>query len=330
MSVTETYFVYCSAVLLCALLLDRGIGEVRRYHPLVGFGYCANRLERWLNAPSVNGRAWRVYGKGVLAWALLVLPLPVALYCAYREWGAQWPVFLRLGLDVIIVYFALGLQSLKQHGLQVYRPLQKGDLVAARHFTGYLVSRDTAALTPDSMSRATVESMLENGHDAVIATLFWFVVGGAPAVVLHRLANTLDAMWGYKTPRYDYFGWAAARCDDALGFISAKVCALLYASQRHFWRAMINAFRQSQRYKSHNGGWVMAAGATTLNIKLGGRSLYQGKAVLSPVLGQGDEVTVADIPRSLQRVDRASAVFVIVIFCMGVSVLAYSRIVGAA
>ena len=317
--VTETYFVYCSVVLLFALLLDRVIGEVRRYHPLVGFGYLANGLERLLNSTGLNNRTWWAYGKGVFAWALMVLPLPIALYCAYSEWGAQWPVFSRLGLDVVIVYFALGLQSLKLHGLQVYRPLQKGDLTTARHFTGYLVSRDTAALSPESMARATVESMLENGHDAVIATLFWFVVGGTPAVVLHRLANTLDAMWGYKTPRYYYFGWAAARSDDALGFLSAKICALLYACQRNFFRAMMNAAQQSQTYKSHNGGWVMAAGATTLNIQLGGRSIYQGKELLSPVLGQGASATVADIPRSLNLVRCASALFVIAILTMGIT-----------
>ena len=327
---TETYFVYCSAVLLCALLVDRGIGEVKRYHPLVGFGFMANGLERWLNPPCISGRIWWSYGKGIFAWFLIALPLPVALHCVYSEWGAKWPLFLRLGVDTVIVYFALGLQSLKQHGLQVYRPLQKGDLATARHFTGYLVSRDTAALTPSSMARATVESMLENGHDAVIATLFWFVIGGAPAVVLHRLANTLDAMWGYKTPRYYYFGWAAARSDDALGFLSAKVCALLYACQGHFWRAMMNAFQQSQKYKSHNGGWVMAAGATTLNIKLGGRSIYEGKKVLSPLLGQGACVTVADIPSSLKLVRRASALFIIAILIIGLSIMMFNRTVGGA
>ena len=324
-SVRDTYFVYCACVLLFALLLDRVVGEVKCYHPLVGFGRVANRLERWLNISTGNNPKRGSYTRGALAWGLMVLPVPLVLYFANGVWVLQWPTLLRLGLDVLIVYFALGLQSLKLHGLQVYKPLNRGDLDSARHFTGYLVSRETSKLSAQDMSRATVESMLENGHDAVIATLFWFVVGGAPAVILHRLVNTLDAMWGYKNTRFHAFGWLAARSDDLLGFLPAKVCTLLYACQGGFFKAIKNAFRQGGIYKSHNGGWVMAAGATSMKIKLGGPAVYHGELVLSPALGDGRWVSYEDIPRSLLWVQRASFLFVGVVFLGGIITLCFSR-----
>lgn len=327
-SVSDTYLVYCACVLLFALLLDSVVGEVKCYHPLVGFGRVASKLERWLNISPGNNPFRGSYIRGALAWGLMVLPLPLVLYFVYEVWALQWPILLRLGLDVLIVYFALGLQSLKQHGFQVYKPLSCGDLDLARHFTGYLVSRETSKLSAQDMSRATVESMLENGHDAVIATLFWFVVGGAPAVILHRLVNTLDAMWGYKNTRFRAFGWFAARSDDLLGFFPAKVCALLYACQGGFFEAIKNAFRQGSIYKSHNGGWVMAAGATSMNIKLGGPAVYHGELVLSPVLGRGNWVSCDDIPRSLLWVRRATFLFIGVVFLAGIITLWLSRFLG--
>ncbi|WP_413698995.1 cobalamin biosynthesis protein [Psychromonas sp. KJ10-10] len=160
--------------------------------------------------------------------------------------------------------------------------------------------------------------MLENGHDAVTATLIYFVIGGAPLVIIHRLSNTLDAMWGYRTEQYCYFGKFSARMDDLLGFISAKITAFLFAIigllNQKIIKVISNAYQQSKTYKSHNGGWVMASGATVLNVSLGGKSIYFGKTVCSPQLGEGEPAQIKHIKSSLSLVKKATLLWVFIVF----------------
>lgn len=308
-----------AVVIALALLLDRLLGEPKKFHPLIGFGNIAAWFERKLNRHFEDSNA-RFYG--VLAWSIVVLPLPAAIYWASHcivEYGIEnskhmltLEVFSLL-FDSVLLYLIIGLTSLKQHAMQIYRPLSNGDLPMARHFTGYLVSRDTSALSTQQMSRATVESMLENGHDAVIASLFYYAIGGIELALIHRLANTLDAMWGYKNKRFNDFGCFTARMDDVLGLVSGKVTVCCYAIQGKLLSSVRNAFVQGNQYKSHNGGWVMAAGATVLNIKLGGSAIYHGKTHHSVQLGEGDNVTRQDIVRSITLVQRASLVLLLVV-----------------
>ena len=301
---------------LIALSLDACLGEAKKYHYLVGFGWLAQHVEKKLNGEHPQQLAipfsrYKAF-KGAIAWTLLVLPLPVLYFYFLNDfiWYGQ------VALDAIILYLAMGLNSLNKHALQVYYPLQEGNLVKARHYTGYLVSRETHQLTPEEMSRATIESMLENGHDSVIASLLYYLIGGAPLVILHRFANTLDAMWGYKTPRFAAFGYASARLDDLLGFFTGKCCTLLYAIQGRFLLSLKNAYQQGNRYKSHNGGWVMAAGATVMKRALGGQANYHGAMVSSVLLGQGKSVNVADIPASIKVVRRAALILLFLVLIM--------------
>jgi len=281
--------------LLIALCIDHFVGEPNRYHPLVGFGKIAKFIERKLN----HGTNSRRFLGGVLAWSLLVLPLPL-LYCWLI---AVLPYYLIFIINIYIVYWAVAMHSLNQHGMQIYWPLEANNLPQAQHYCSYIVSRDTSALDAQAISRATTESMLENGHDGVTATLIYFVLGGAPLVIMHRLSNTLDAMWGYRTDQFNAFGKCSARMDDLLGFISAKVTTLLFVllatGQGRAKAVLSNAYQQSKTYKSHNGGWVMAAGATLLNVCLGGASDYFGKTVHSPQLGEGEIVQSKHIRASL-------------------------------
>ena len=266
-------------VMVTALLLDNWLAEARRFHPLVGFGNLATRFEIILNGLSCPALISRM--SGALAWLLLVLPIPI-LYAILKGESAWWMLS-----DALVLYVALGMKSLSEHAENVFEPLAENDLVTARLRCSYLVSRDTDTLTDTQVSRAVVESVLENGHDAVIASLFWYAVGGAPLVIVHRLANTLDAMWGYKTPRFLHFGYVSARMDDLLGWPSAKVTALLYAAQGNPLLCLKNANRQSQAYKSTNGGWTMASGATALGISLGGQSSYFWTEPIFNKIGSG-------------------------------------------
>ena len=296
--------------LVMALIIDHFIGEPNRYHPLILFGNLANKLEKKLN----KGNEPQRFINGTVAWVLLVLPVPL-IYLIL-----MWllPGFLVVLINIYVVYWAVALNSLNLHGMQIFHPLNNDDLSQAQHFCSYIVSRDTSQLDAQEISRATTESMLENGHDGVTATLIYFVIGGAPLVIIHRLSNTLDAMWGYRTEQYHYFGKFSARMDDLLGFLSGKITALLFSIIGLFngtgKQALINAYSQSQSYKSHNGGWVMASGATVMNVCLGGSAVYFGKTVHSPLLGQGDIVQSKHIKASLTLVKQAVVLWLIMVF----------------
>lgn len=277
---------------LLGVLLDRLLGEPARWHPLVGFGRWVQLLEQRLNRTHSIAR-------GALAWVLAVVP-PTALVW----WLSTLPWFGWV-FSVLCLYFCLGGQSLAAHATPIAEALLRGDLPAARELVGRIVSRDTAELDEQGVARATVESVLENGSDAIFAALFWFLLLGAPGVVLYRLSNTLDAMWGYRTPRFLLFGRVAARVDDVLNYLPARMVALSYclcgnaSTGWHSWRT------QAAAWDSPNAGPVMAAGAGALEVKLGGAAVYHGELTERPPLGCGAAPTPADILRALQLVRRS-------------------------
>ena len=319
LAIAESFSVFLT--LLLALILDKYLGEAKRFHYLVGFGRLANIIELKLNhstaikqSKTIPIRSKTEIVLGAFSWCVLVLPIPILYILTIDTLSWYWQVV----LDATLVYLALGLNSLHQHAQQIYQPLVHGNIEQARHFTGYIVSRDTRQLNEEDIARATVESVLENGHDAVIASLVYYMIGGAPLVILHRFANTLDAMWGYKNIQFKNFGYWSARADDILGFVSGKCSTLLYALQAKTWscinKAIVNAFFQGNQYKSHNGGWVMAAGATVMNITLGGSAYYHGNQVHSVQLGQGKKITVHDISKSLKLVINACMLLLLLLF----------------
>ena len=281
-----------SALLVAAaLLLDALLGEPRRLHPLAGFG----RLAVWLEARfNLDGRGRRLHGAAALA--LLVVP-GVAL----AGWLQQQPGVGAL-FSALVLYAAIGLNSLHQHAEPVATALARDDLDAARAGVSMMVSRDTTALDAEGVSRATVESVLENGNDAVFGALFWFLVAGAAGALGYRLVNTLDAMWGYKTSRYLRFGWAAARLDDALNFVPARLTALSYALLGRTRIALACWRAQAPAWDSPNAGPVMASGAGALGVRLGGAAVYHGQLEARPALGQGAAVQGGDIARALKLV----------------------------
>jgi adenosylcobinamide-phosphate synthase len=283
---------------LLAVVLDRLLGEPPRWHPLVGFGWLAQRVEASLYEAS------RL--RGAVAVALLVGGFALAAFLAQRSLGS-WAWL----LDVALLYLALGAASLGEHAAAVRRALDAGDLDAARRSVGRMVSRDTAYMDETAVARATLESVLENGCDAVFGALFWFFVAGAPGVAAYRLANTLDAMWGYKTDRYRHFGWAAARLDDLLNWIPARLTALTYlllGKRSAAWRCWRS---QAADWESPNAGPVMAAGAGALGVRLGGPAVYHGRLESRPPLGEGREPVAADIARAVVLVQRGAGLWLV-------------------
>ena len=276
---------------VAGVALDAVFGEPRGWHPLVAFGRLAERLERRLNSA---GRGWRSHG--VTAWCLAVLPLTLLTALLAQLPGLGWAV------EVLALYAALGLKSLGEHALPVAQALRLGDLPLARARVGYLVSRHTSELDAAGVARAGTESVLENGSDAVFAALFWFIVAGAPGVLLYRLSNTLDAMWGYRNERFERFGWAAAKIDDVLNYIPARLVALTYALLGRTALALRCWRRQAPVWDSPNAGPVMAAGAGSLAVSLGGAAEYHGEVHERPQLGEGPPPRARDIERAMNRV----------------------------
>ena len=284
------------AAALAGTFLDRLLGEPRRLHPLVGFGRCADWVESSLRA-GAPGHSLFNRLRGLLGWLLLVVPAVLtAAWLGRQAWG--WFA------DVALLYLALGARSLQQHGEQVAQDLAAGDLAAARTHVGWLVSRDTSALDEEGVARAAVESILENGNDAVFGTLFWFLLAGGAGAVLYRLANTLDAMWGYRDERRLYFGWAAARIDDLLNLIPARLTALTYAVLGNTRSALSCWRQQSAAWSSPNAGPVLASGAGALMVCVGGPAIYHGHLEERPKVGAGDTPTIAHIRAALALVQR--------------------------
>lgn len=280
---------------VAAMLLDAWLGEPRRAHPLVAYGRMVRAIERALHR---DARA-----SGVVAWLLAVMPLTLAT-AALMLLAQRVSPLLAAALSALVLYVAVGHKSLHEHARPVADALDAGRLDEARAAVGRMVSRDTAALDASQVAAAATESVLENGNDAVFAALFWFMVLGAPGAVLYRLANTLDAMWGYRTPRFERFGWAAARLDDALNWIPARLTATTYAllgqtaCAWRCWRA------QAPLWDSPNAGPVMAAGAGAIGTRLGGAAPYHGVWEERPVLGEGAPADAASVTRALALVRR--------------------------
>ena len=285
-----------AALAVAGVAVDRWLGEPRRAHPLVAFGRYANRIEAHLN----TGRRGRPLG--LLAWLAAVAPpvIVAALLCALLPWPLAW------AMHVALLWFALGARSLTEHIAPIGDALARRDLATARELTGRIVSRDTAGADATALSRAAVESALENGNDAIFGALFWFAIAGGPGALAFRLANTLDAMWGYRTPRFLRFGWAAARIDDVLNWIPARLTAASYALLGDTRIALRCWREQAHRWESPNAGPVMAAGAGSLNVLLGGAAVYHGVLEERPALGAGSPPRAQHVDAALRLVERTT------------------------
>lgn len=312
-------------VLPISWVLDRLLGEPTRFHPLIGFGNWANWVEKRVypkNLPSKRRQ-------GIVAWLFAMLPLWVVIvldwafnganllgfsllgYFTAIETSAAQPSLFNIMLAAIIVYLAIGGKSLVEHAKAVSIPLIQGDIAQARIRLGYIVSRDTSKLNEEEIASATVETVLENGCDAIYGAWFWFLVAGIPGVILYRLSNTLDAMWGYKNDKYRYFGWCAARADDILNVIPARITAFCYAVSGQFKQGIASWNAQRGKSKSPNAGPVMAAGAGSLGLSIGGGAVYHGQYEDKPVLGSGPKPTARDIDRVCGLLSKAAVVWFI-------------------
>lgn len=251
--------------LIIAMLLDATFGEPRWIwnrlpHPAVLMG----RLIGWCDATFNRGAAKHV--SGVLTMAAL------ALGAGLTGWIITlFPTDIP---DIIILAILLAQKSLADH-VQAVGDALRLSLGDARKSVAMIVGRDTRAMDAPSVARSAIESAAENLSDGVIAPVFWFAVAGLPGVLIYKITNTADSMIGYRTPKHAEFGWAAARFDDLLNLIPARLtAALIWAvTQRPDPRSI---FKEAPQHRSPNAGWPEAAMAHGLGIALSGPRSYDG------------------------------------------------------
>jgi adenosylcobinamide-phosphate synthase len=220
--------------------------------------------------------------------------------------GSGWSSILLVG---ILAWPFLALRSLYQHVAAVARPLQSGDVTAARQAVSMIVGRDPTRLDEAGIARAAIESLAENASDGVIAPLFWGVLFGLPGIVGYKAVNTLDSMIGHRSARHEAFGWAAARIDDVANFVPARLTGLLFALvAAHPEDALACMVSDAHRHRSINAGWPEAAAAGALAVRLCGPRVYHGVPADEPWLNEGArDALPSDVARALKLYVRAMA-----------------------
>lgn len=306
-----------AAAIVIALFLDRLIGDPRSWpHPVKWFGALIALLDRkW------NGGTHR-FEKGL---AMLVVVLFVTGVCLFGALAlaARIHPFALICLEAVMIWASIAPRSLKEAGMDVYRPLAAGDMKEARHKLSWIVGRDTEKLDEGEITRGAVETVAENTSDGVIAPLFWAMIGGGGAALLYRAVNTCDSMVGYKNERYERFGTASARFDDIVNFIPARITGLLLiaaaqkpaAVKRYAWNIMR---RDAKKHPSPNSGWCEAAVAGLLEIELGGLNTYKGVVSDRARMGEALQPRSAEhIIEAAKLMERATYLFVL-LFLAGV------------
>lgn len=227
--------------------------------------------------------------------------------------------FLFFTVNLLLMWTCLAAKCLAGEGRKIYLALQGKDIVQARQWLSYIVGRDTTRLSEDEIIKATVETVVENTADGVIAPLFFMIVGGAPLAMAYKAVNTMDSMVGYKNERFLHFGWAAARLDDLCNLIPARITGLLLAAAAFFlrldWRSSLRVmFRDHGKHLSPNCGYPEGAAAGALGIQLGGAHEYFGETVFKPTIGDDHRpVEIEDISRAAKMMYGSSWLGLIIV-----------------
>ena len=305
------------AVIL-GFILDLIVGDPHwLYHPIRLVGHLISGLEKLLRkifpkteqGELIAGGFLLVLTAGIttaVAWGLLLVA------------GLVHPC-LRFALEVIMCYWVLATKSLKTETMKVYDALKEGDLKKARFAVSMVVGRDTEVLDDIGVTKAAVETVAENASDGVIAPLLFLMIGGAPLGFFYKAVNTMDSMVGYKNDKYLYFGRAAAKFDDVLNYIPARLSGMLMCGAAAFCGMdSKNAWRIYRRdrynHSSPNSAHTEATAAGAMHIQLAGNAYYFGKLYEKPTLGDPDRpVEYEDIPR-VNRLLYATAILSLVVF----------------
>jgi adenosylcobinamide-phosphate synthase len=294
-------------LLLAGLLIDALFGDMPAVfrlvpHPVALAGRAITVLDPKLNRPQRRERARRE--RGIQAGLLLVggaaaIGWAIEALCRGRPAGAL--------IEALLIGILVAARGLFLHVAAVSLALRDGGVEAGRLAVSHIVGRDPAWLDRHGVARAAIESLAENFSDGVIAPVFWYLIGGLPGLFAYKTANTLDSMIGHRSERYRAFGWAAARLDDLLNLVPARLGGLLLAAAALFvgdarpGRSLLTMLRDARKHRSPNAGWPEAAMAGALGLALAGPRRYTEGTVEDPWLGDGTaRARRADIGRALR------------------------------
>jgi adenosylcobinamide-phosphate synthase len=293
-----------ASLVLATLAFEACVGYpswlyARIRHPVVWIGALIAALERnWNDARFRDGKR-RSLG---IAAMIVIVGCAVTVGLAIERSASGY-----LGALILVVVASTGIaqHSLYVHVREVLAALESHELEAARAHVAQIVGRDTAQLSEEQVAAAALESLAESFNDAVVAPVFWLLIGGLPGLFAYKALNTADSMIGHMEERWRMFGWAAARLDDLMNLIPARIAGLLLAiAALGGLRVML---RDASKHASPNAGWTEAALAGGLAVRLGGPAFYDGVACERATFGDGAPPTAADLRKGLHIYMRGCA-----------------------
>lgn len=314
-----------AVILACALIADAIIGEPdilwrRIPHPVVLFGRLIHRISRSWHSHKITANRRR--NRGVMAIILLVL-IAVLIGTGFAMSAkfisdffitGLWPI---ITIEIVIVTMLLAGRSLDQHVRQVAHALTNDSLKTARQAVSMIVGRNPEELDEPAICRASIETTAENLSDGVVAPAFYYLIFGLPGILAYKMINTADSMIGYKSSRWFAFGWAAARLDDLVNLIPARltgfiiVIAALMPNPKSAIRAMHIMWRDARLHRSPNAGWPEAAMAGALDIVLAGPRKYGARMSKDKPLNQTGRIAESgDIYAALGYLWRVTAIMI--------------------
>lgn len=274
-----------AGMMLVALVTETLLGWptwlfTRIGHPVTWLGRLVTAFDRAMNHDAAASSVRRRAGAATVIAVAAVAALPAAAVQHLLPAGSTGVV-----LGGLLAWPLVAARSLHDHVEAVARPLRDGDIASARHAVSQIVGRDPERLDGAGIARAALESLAENASDGVVAPLFWGVLFGLPGIAVYKAINTMDSMIGHHTPRHEDFGKAAARLDDLVNLIPARITGLLFAlvSGRPL-KALHVMGRDAHRHRSPNAGWPEAALAGALDVRLSGPRSYADRTSDEPWL----------------------------------------------
>jgi adenosylcobinamide-phosphate synthase len=314
---------------LLAMLIELAVGYPDRLvraigHPVTWMGRLIGALDRSLNRATL--RPHTRLAMGILVILILVIIVGLPAFIAENALLHLPFGFLAVAL---LVSSLIAQRSLHQHVARVAFALEREGAAVARTAVSHIVGRDTATLDEAAVARAAIESLAENFSDGIVAPAVWLAVGGLTGGAIYKAINTADSMIGHRTPRYDAFGWAAARLDDLVNLPASRLSALLLiaaaattkaGAASNAWRAVR---RDAMHHRSPNAGYPEAAMAGALGLSLAGPRVYGGVHVDDAPMGNGRrEANAADIRAALALYRRADAILIAMLAVLSIVLIA--------